>query len=234
LLAETERDLDAAIRADPTLPQALDDLSAIQYARGDFESARINTERAYRADYYLQSPAILFRLFDTAFETAQDERSRHWCAMIRRRLPREWYGTHCWLMLMTWSTDDPNFAGARQLVERTIELTPVAIGPAIAAQLNVQAVGVLARTVPRDSAERVLNRVLARVSKDAPLTSNDQRVLLRLEAGVRLRMGDRDGAIELIRQYLDAVPGSRALLSNSRTFKTLFSDSRLRAPIAAR
>jgi serine/threonine protein kinase/tetratricopeptide (TPR) repeat protein len=229
LLAGAEKDLDAAIRADPALPRALDELSAIQFARGDFERARINTERAYRADYYARAPIILVRLFDTAFETGQDDQARHWCAQIRRRLPKEWYGTHCQLLLMTWTSDEPNMDRARQLIRQAVALTPPAVRRITEAQLTTLSLGVLARSVSSDSVAKVLDRTRAGFMRDTLLTAN-QRELLWHEASVRLRLGDRDGAIELMRQYVDGRPEGRASFANSRIFKTLFDDPRLRAP----
>ena len=230
LLADAEKDLDAAIRADPALPRALDELSAIQFGRGDYERARINTERAYRADYYAQAPGILYRLFDTAFETGQDEHARRWCAQIARRLPNEWYGTHCRLLLMTWTTEQPNADSARQLVARTVASTPVAIRRITEAQLTILALGVVARTVSSDSAAHLLERTLRDLGSDTLLSVNDRRVLLQPEAAVRLRIGDRAGAILLTRQILENRPDGRSSLANSRIFKTLFDDPRLRAP----
>jgi tetratricopeptide (TPR) repeat protein len=162
LLAAAEKDLDSAIRSDPALPRALDVVSLLQVLRGEFERARLTTERAYRADYYVEAQPVLFRLFETAFETGQDSLARRRCALIARRLPREWYGAECRLMLMTWSDDPPNVDSARQIVARAIATTPPAIRRGIEAQLTMLAVGVVARTVPRDSAAHVLEGTRAR------------------------------------------------------------------------
>jgi serine/threonine protein kinase/tetratricopeptide (TPR) repeat protein len=232
MLAEAEKDLDAAIRADPALPRALDDLSAIQFARGDFERARINTERAYRADYYAEAPGILYRLFDTAFETEQDAQARHWCALIARRLPTQWYGAHCRLLLMTWTSEEPKPDSARILVQQVVAVTAPAVRRETEAQLTMLALGVVARSVSADSAATILERTRADFQRDAALDAAVWRELLQPEASVRVRMGDRDGAIELLQQILANRPDRRETLSRSRIFKTLFDDPRLRSPVA--
>jgi hypothetical protein len=104
----------------------------------------------------------------------------------------------------------------------------------ISAQLEVLAAGVVARAVAGDSATRVLERARARAAADPQQDVNSRSVLTLFEAGVHVRLGQRDSAVELIEQYLGSQPGERAKLSNSRIFGTLFSDGRLQAPIAAR
>jgi hypothetical protein len=207
----------------------------IQFARGDFEQARLTTERAYRADYYFQAPDIIYRLFNTTFETGEDDEARNWCALIRRRFHESWFVAYCRLMLMTWSPNEPVSAdSAWQLVAQATASTPVAVQRIISTQLEVLAAGVVARAVPGDSAARVLERARSRSTTDPALDANSRLVLLQLEAGVRARLGQTDSAVVLIKQYIDSRPGERDRLANSRIFGTLFTDPRLHARAAAR
>jgi hypothetical protein len=227
-----ERDLNLAIHGDSTLARALSTLSTIQFARGDFERARLNTERAYRADYYLAQPDILIRLFSTSFEVGQDDEAKEWCALFNRRFPNDWLGAQCRLTLMTWRADEPAHVDtAWKLVTLAIPKTAPAIRPAAELQLKTLAAGVIARAVSSDSATRVLDRTRALAEKDTLLSDNDRRVLQRLEAGVRVRMNDMDTAVDLLEQYLRALPSNHAQLTNSRIFKALINNSpRLRNP----
>ena len=228
-----ERDLNLAVQGDSTLARALSTLGMIQFARGDFERARLNTERAYRADYYLAQPDILFRLFSASFEVGQDDEAKKWCTLFNRRFPNDWLGAQCRLALMTWRADEPaNADTAWKLVTLAIPRTPPAIRPAAELQLKTLAAGVIARTVPGDSAARVLERTRALAEEDTRLSDNDRRELQRIEAGVRMRMNDTDGAVKLLKQYLQSVPSGRAQQTNSRIFKSLFNDPHLRNPDA--
>ena len=226
-----EGDLDRAIQGDSTLARAFSTLSSVQSALGKFERARLNAERAYRADYYMAQPDILFRLFNTAFEVGQDDEAKEWCTLFNRRFPNDWLGAQCRLTLMTWRADEPAHADtAWKLVTLAIPKTPPAIRPAAELQLKTLAAGVIARTVSGDSAARVLEQIRALAEKDTRLSDNDRRVLRRMEAAVRVHMNDTDTAVDLLVQYLRELPSTRAQLANSQIFKTLFNHSRLRDP----
>ncbi len=233
-LADAEKDLISATERDSTLARGLNALSMIQLARGDFEHARLTTERAYLADYFLQAPQILNRLFETAFETEHDSQAQRWCALTARRYPDDWFAAYCKLMLMTWSPGERADAdSAWRLVARARETVPAAVASTITAQLEILVAGVVARAVPGDSAARVVQRTRARAN-DARLDPNGLQVLRRAEAGVRVRLGQPDSAIQLLRQYLIESPEERPMLSNGRIFKALFSDPRLRVPATNR
>jgi tetratricopeptide (TPR) repeat protein len=230
--ALAERDLRAAVERDPSLPRALDALATLQDSRGEFEEARLMLEQAYRADYYEESSQILKRLFEVTFETQDDSAAADWCARIRRRFPDDWFGAHCRLRLMTWGAGERADADSAWLLVRRGEAASAPIQrAAVASQLEVLAAGAIGLAVPGDSAVRVLDRTLARVTADPVLARdvNNGLVLLRLHASVRARLGDRERAIQLLEEYLRQLPSERTRLSHTREFGSLFDDPRLRA-----
>ena len=235
-LDDAERDLLLAAESDTTLSRARDVLSSIQVARGDYERARLTTLHAYRANYYYQTPAILVRLFTTAFETSDDVAARHWCATIRRRTPNDWFGAYCRVQLMTWSDDEPaNADTARLLVTRAIAaLPPMLHRAAIKQQLEILCTGVLVRAVSADSAARALDGALARIREDSTVmqSRNNLVIILGAEARVRARLGQRDQAITLLLRYLELNPEERAAFRNSRAFRSLFTDARLQVSLS--
>jgi serine/threonine-protein kinase len=230
-LASAERDLRHALDADTSLVWALSTLSLIQESRGEYERARLTTEQAYRADYYFQSPVILNRLFNTTFETADDQAAEKHCAAIGRRV-EGWFASYCRLQLMTWSpTERPSADSAWQLVARGAAAAPPVQRSSITAQLELLAAGVIARAVSVDSASNVLERTLARVAADSVLSrdQNNRLTMLLFEARVRLRLGQRDRAVDLLARYLEERSQVRQQLANSRVLGPLFTDPRLQA-----
>jgi TolB-like protein len=230
LLDDAEHDLSAAVEADTTLARALNVLSEIEYERGMLEQARLTTARAYRADAYLESEVILSRLFTITFEIGNDDEARRWCLEIARRFPNSWFIGQCSLMLMAWSpSESPDPDEAWQVAATATASAPDAVRTRTGALLEILVAGVLARAVPGDSAVRVLERVGARAATDPQLVRDEASRLARMqfEAGVRVLMGQHDIALELLREYLGAVPDDRIKLFQSRRFKPLLSDPRL-------
>jgi TolB-like protein len=231
LLDGAERDLRQALNGDSTLIRALNTLSATQYARGELELSRVTAQRAYRQDSWFQAEELLFRLFNTTFETGHDSEARVWCDEIRQRFADSWFVAHCELMLMTWSleaTADSDLAWklAREATARAEDPIRQRVG----AELEVLVAGVLVRAQDADSAMRALERVQARALTHPDLGpgSDAYVVRLHLEAGVRLLLGQSELAIERLNEYFNYVPDERVVLFEFRRFRELRDDPRLR------
>jgi TolB-like protein len=225
LLGDAERDLRAASAADPSRAKALSALSTIQFARNEYALARASAERAYAADAYLdEAREILARLFNIAFEAADDAAAERWCSELRRRFPDFWFGTSCRLALLTWAADSqPDPGRAWTETSRTIEEASPEYRPMIRAQLEMQMAGVLAKVGLSDSAGRVLDRSRARAYGDTTFSRYPDNAieLLPYEAEVRGLIGQRDSAASLMDRYLDLMPDFRRRFLASRRFRGL-------------
>jgi serine/threonine-protein kinase len=232
MLGAVERDLLQALNRDSTLVPALNVLSATQFARGELELSRVTAQRAYRQDNWFQAEELLYRLFNTTFETGYDAEARHWCDEIRKRFPNTWFVAHCELMLMAWSPEavpDPNQAWdmAREAAANAEDPIRQRVRP----WLEILVAGVLARAQHADSAALILDRVrTTRNLADPNLTpGSDAHVVgLNLEAGVRLLLGQKELAIERLNEYFDYLPDERVVLFEFRRFRELRDDPRLR------
>jgi TolB-like protein len=232
MLGAVERDLLQALNRDSTLVPALNVLSATQFARGELELSRVTAQRAYRQDNWFQAEELLYRLFNTTFETGYDAEARHWCDEIRKRFPNTWFVAHCELMLMAWSPEavpDPNQAWdmAREAAANAEDPIRQRVRP----WLEILVAGVLARAQHADSAAHILDRVrTTRNLADPNLTpGSDAHVVgLNLEAGVRLLLGQKELAIERLNEYFDYLPDERVVLFEFRRFRELRDDPRLR------
>jgi hypothetical protein len=216
--------LRAVSEADTTLVDGLGVLSTLHFGRGEFEQAYLLAERAWRADAFHREPQEgLSRLFTYSFEAEEDLASDRWCRAYAARLPDDWFGSFCRLTLMAWSRSVPSEPdSALAIAARGIALAPRVIRPVVGAQLHTTAAGSLAAAGRRADARRVLGSVRAALAAN-PETAREPfgTDLLRMEAEVRLLLGDRDTARALIRQYLMRLPGRETQLLASRRLRGL-------------
>jgi tetratricopeptide (TPR) repeat protein len=222
--ARAERLLRQVSEADTTLADALSTLGSLHFDRGEFEQAYVAAERAWRADAWLRDPQeTLGRLFIYAFEAEEDADAERWCTQYGARIPDDWFGGFCRLMLMTWGTGPaPPADSALSIALRAEGQAPRVIRSVVGAQLRTQAAGALARAGKRDDAKRVLEEVRTTVAAN-PLAAREPfgTELLEIEAGVRLRLGERDTAAALLRELLRRQPDRGARLTASRRFREL-------------
>ena len=226
LLEQAERDLRAAVDADPTLASAWSTLSALAYQKSEFVEAKLAAQRAYEEDAYLSlADQILWRLFTTSYDLEQFVEAIHWCDEGRRRFERDPRFTECRLWTMTLSGVTPDVPAAWALLERLAELTPQRDWPLTQRRAQMALAGVLARAGLADSARRV-----AVAARGTPAIDT-RGSLLSFEAFVRTLLGDRDEAIELLKRYLTANPEDRAGMAKDYTWwwRNLRSDPRFLA-----
>jgi hypothetical protein len=113
---EAEKDLRAAIAANPTQAGALNVLSAIQYVKFDEVESHNLAQRAYEADAYLTAaPDILWRLYATSYDLEQFVNAQKWCDEANDRFPRTVVATRCrlWIMTAKGQSRDPAEAWRR-------------------------------------------------------------------------------------------------------------------------
>lgn len=218
-LDSAEQDLRAALRIDRGLPLALSTLGRIESGTGRFAAALITKEDAYRADRYEQPIEKLMDLFDAYFEAGQDGNAAEKCDETANRFPASWVVARCRLKLMAWGATvaaDPD--SAWWWVRRGTDIAEETVRPGARMQLEILAAGVLARLGMADSGRAVLARVRSSAGPDAPL---DTLAGLRLEAGVRLLLGDIGRARAIIDDYLERRPSARNELAGSRVLAGL-------------
>ena len=222
--ATAERILREVSEADTTLADALATLGALHFDRGEFEQAYVAAERAWRADAWHRDPQeTLGRLFIYGFEAEEDVEAERWCLQYGARFTDDWFGGFCRLMLMTWGTGAAAPAdSALAIASRAEAQAPRVIRPVVSAQLRTLAAGALARAGRNGEAQQVLSEVRNAVAAN-PQAAREPfgTELLEIEAGVRLRLGERDTAGALLRELLRRQPERAIRLTASRRFREL-------------
>jgi serine/threonine-protein kinase len=205
LLDSAQSDLEAAVRADPTLATVHAVLSQLYYSppREDLVAVVLEARAAYEADAYLRdAETIVDRLFWASHDLAQFPEARRWCDEGGRRFPQNWRFTECqlWLLLIPGADLDVPLSWA--LAARADSFTPPPQRPFRQRLRQYLVAGVLGRRGLRDSAEHVFER--ARTT-DAAIDAEQD--LPGYEAVMRAQMGDNDGAITLLKRYVATHPG---------------------------
>jgi DNA-binding SARP family transcriptional activator/TolB-like protein len=226
LLRAAERDLQAALAITPDLPRSQSLLSAVLFSEGRYEEARTAARRALDADAYLtDANEIANRMFTSSFEIGDDVEAGHWCDEVRRRQANQWPAAYCDLLLLGWSsTGRPDPRKALLLLENSGSADPEPLRLNMRPRLMVLTAAVLARAGDPDSANAILERARAAAPQDIEL--------IYLEAGVRLLMDERNRSMELLRQYFQVNPSSKARVANGRMFRPLREDAEFRAAAA--
>nr|ANY58126.1 Protein kinase [uncultured bacterium] len=230
-LERAERDLRAAVAADPSFALGWGSLARLLLVRGSLAEAGVAARRALAADAYLEdADALLLRLFFTALGQADYGAARDACGRGARMFPGSWRFVECRLTLLREdSSRPPDPALAWRLVAELERMDP---GPRARAAgrgyaplyRRLAAAAVSARAGDADSARAVL----ARARRDAAADSASRVSLAYDEAYVLLVLGERDAARHRLKEYAAARPELRAYLPRDPLFRDLY------APRAAR
>lgn len=230
LLANAERDLRAAVIADPSRAHAWNTLGLLHYMRGEFREARLTLNRGIEADAYLSEAATnLQLLFFTALELGDPDSARVWCALGVTRFARDPRFTQCDLIVLGWTgrsrRDAARAWGAVDDMERR-DSGAVLAGTWGFRRMMVAAV--LVRAGLRDSAEAVLRTTRER----AP----DAGAILDLElyeACVLATLGAWDRSLERLGAYLRRMPQDADWVAHTRWFQPLRDNPAFQALLAA-
>jgi TolB-like protein len=204
-LQRARRDLEEAVRLDPTLASAFATLSHL-YAWIDERSATVlAAQRAYEEDAYLETAdEVLWRLIAGLYDQESFNEARRWCDVGGSRFPDHFRFAQCRLMVMTTRAAEADPETGWALVDRIRELVPGGDhNPQYAVSLTYQG-GILARASLPDSANQVLRRArdLSRPEADP------HRDIFLHEAAMRATsLGDLDGAIDLLKDFAAVNPG---------------------------
>jgi DNA-binding SARP family transcriptional activator/TolB-like protein len=227
LLERAERDLRAAVAAEPTLASAWGRLSFVLTLRGHLADADLASRRAMENDAYLEDAAGLLRRRYYAALSLEDYRAAgDACGQGHRAFPRDWFFVECRLTLLRLDDSRPaDPALAWRLVAELDALEPPAAAAAAGRTYapiyrRMVAAAVSARAGDADRARAEMARARLEAAVDA-----ESRVSLAYdEAYLLLLLGDRGGARERIEVYRALRPPSlRPFIDRDPLVRTLLS-----------
>ncbi|HEV2146857.1 MAG TPA: hypothetical protein VGR37_05530 [Longimicrobiaceae bacterium] len=203
LLQGAREDLEAAVRADPSLAGSHSALSHLYYQFDDVTGVVLAARRAYEEDAYLDAAnEVLWRLVTGLYDLQQFTEARRWCSEGVRRFPGDHRFTECQLLMMTTPEVAPDVGRAWSLADRLASVAPEPRRVHEALKGRILAAGAIARAGMPDSARAVLQRTEQRLDH----TVDPNFELLILAAHMRVIAGDEDGAIRALRRYAAVNP----------------------------
>ncbi|HEU4993594.1 MAG TPA: protein kinase [Gemmatimonadaceae bacterium] len=210
VLVDAESTLTKAVAINKNQAGAWDALSDLAYRKPDLAAVTSYALRAYESDAYLRSArSILERLFYAYYNTEQFTEAMRYLNLFKSRFPndRKYFERRILMYRTRYQTPDVDSAWAyyRQLVQAM----PEAMRPLGSRKAQMLMGGVLANAQLPDSARSVLLRAR---SDSAQLDPGKELPIN--EAAVRVMLGDKDIAVDLISQYLTANPSHRRGFAN--------------------
>jgi eukaryotic-like serine/threonine-protein kinase len=225
LLRTAEEDLRLATEIDPSRATAWNVLSMVFYHKYNRVEANLAARRAYEEDAYLGAAReVIWRLYATSYDLEQFPDAVQWCDLGAKRYPRDYQFAACKLWLMTPFGRKTDVDEAWRLLGELQQRVPPAAWDAHRGLYNMLVAIPIARAGLRDSAERVIAR--SRAGRDV----DPRGELIGHEAIVRALIGDNEGSIKLITQYLTSHPEHREGLMRANTWwwRALQDDPRFR------
>ncbi|AHG91672.1 protein kinase [Gemmatirosa kalamazoonensis] len=207
LLDSARADLEKATTLNPRQAGAWATLSHLYYQVATPTEVQIAAQRALEADEFLSNAdVILGRLFLSSYDLGQFDKAEQWCGELGRRFAAIPLAVRCRLYLLTTKNKAPDVALAWRLADSVVARAPAAQRPAQRLFMDMLVGAVIARasrTTPAlaDSARHVVRRATG----DA--TIDPARDAAYTGAWVYSLLGDRDAALQLLREYLAANPG---------------------------
>jgi TolB-like protein len=203
LLTGARADLEAAVDRDPSLASAHAMLSFLFAGMGDAVNSVLSARRALEEDAYLRGADRIYdRLFYAQYELEQIRDAKRWCDEGYTRFPGNYRFAECKLWLAATPFEEPEVDAAWDWLTQLDSLSPEALRPYKVAVGRIMVAGVLRRAALPDSAENVLAGI------DRSERVDPQRQLFIYEAAIRATTGDPDGALDALRRWVAATPGS--------------------------
>jgi serine/threonine-protein kinase len=221
LLDAAYRDLLAATTSDPRLIQAWLTLSEVYEWKGSPSEAGMALENAAEADAFaLTDESLLERAYQSAVNRMDFDKARERCTA--GRLYNHPTLRECELSLLAHTgRNEEDVQRAWSELARLDSLAPT---QEWLAQRRFFVAAVLARAGRPDSALNVMRRARERVADEVELTN-----LMMMEAWVRTLIGDLDGAVELLDNYLHRMPAELDFVDGHPWFQTLHDHPGFRA-----
>jgi serine/threonine-protein kinase len=209
-LAQSESALVRATRINKYQAGAWSELSALYYRKPDLQAVIGAALKAYEADAYLRDARnIIIRLFYASYNLEQFPEASSWLGRFKERFPNDRFYDEGRILLYRTHLGEPNIDSAWHYQREFLSRTPEAQREFEARRTRMLVAGAIARAafaVPglKDSARHVL------LSARAPTPALDpKKDLPPNEAAVRVMLGDKDIAVELIKDYLTVNPAHR-------------------------
>jgi TolB-like protein len=217
-LAElAEEDLRAATAADPSRVFAHVSLADLLRLRGNFQEASIAARHALEADPFLinAEKETLFILSQVWLDLGDIQRASRWNDEGRRRFPAEPSFTAAKLVILAgWGGVLGAVDTAHVLLEEMEEVFNVPSW----SYGRLQVAAVLAQHGMVDSAQAVLEQVQSS-SSSGPWRNY-------FEANVRLHLGQKERALDLLGQFLESLPQRKSYIARDWWWEPLREDSR--------
>ena len=230
MASAAERDLRAAVSAEPELARGWYALSVLLPYLGRAVEADEAARQALEFDAYLtEAREVMASLFFNLLYRERFDEARHWCNEGRRRFPTNPNFRSCELRVLGWSARDRGAIGQAWRLLDTIEAAEVSDqSPLDPVDRRLMIAAVIARAGLSDSAENVLTRLHA----ETPQPVLEQAAFE--EAGVRVLLGEHEEAMRLLRIFLAGNPQMRETMAKNPWFRALTAypafDSLVAAP----
>jgi serine/threonine-protein kinase len=219
-----EADLRAALDRDSTRARAWATLSDLLWYKGSTAEASLAAQRALREDTYLTDAlGIYTELFFNDLMLGEFARAAEWCERGRQTFPRHWRFLECELTLLRHDVDArPNPGRAWELVKELERLDPVEKARAEGRLYHTIYRRIVAATISARAGRPDIAR--AEIARARRLTAGNSVLSMDLaydEAYLRLVLGERARATELLRSYVEARPMARDYLARDPLLRDL-------------
>ncbi len=223
-LAKAESDLRAALDRDSTLANAWATLAFLFVTKGSFAEARLAAERALQVDAYLEDGYNVYvELFFSSLMLSDFEQAALWAHRGRLSFPGHWRFVEFELTLMRHDLDaTPDPDRAWELVAELEQLDPPDKAREAGRQYHTIYRRVVAATISALAGHSDIAR--AEIARAIDATEGDPTLRLDLaydEAYLRLVLGERERAAELLRNLVEARPVLRSQLARDPLFRDL-------------
>jgi DNA-binding SARP family transcriptional activator/TolB-like protein len=222
-----EADLRAATAADASLASAWSTLSQVLRFKLDLEEAEFAARRAYEKDAYLRNvDQVLDVLHRTTLFLERPAESTRWCHLGRSKFPGDWRFVQCELTILSHpSSVPPDPRRALELLKELEDMDPVAKARVAGrsyhpAYRTVRAAAVLARAGQPKRARSLLDRARDQAGDDSTVNL----LLAYDEAYLRLLLGEKERAFQLVARYVRSRPNLKPYALRDPHFRALWSD----------
>jgi eukaryotic-like serine/threonine-protein kinase len=230
LLASAERDLRAAVAANPSQASAWSSLSHLLFNTIQTGEAKLAARKSYLADpYRVGADKVIFRLFSSSLDLEDRAEARYWCGEGYRRFPSDPLFTECQLEQFALKGEPPDIGRAWRLARECERLAPGDQRELQRLRARMFVAMALVRAALPDSARAIA----AGAEGDSAVDPDGELVFLH--AAVQTMLGDRNAAFRVLARYFTADPRRRFHLAKDDTWwlRDLRSDSRWKQLIGA-
>ncbi len=222
-LAASEQDLRDAVGGMPTLARAWARLSQMLRYTGRFAEAEEAAKRALDADAFLLEARAVYRtLLFTALNLERYDEARSWCAQGRTRFPADVEFRHCELRILGWSGRGRGAIKQAWRIVDSLDQTGTRTG-VYPAERRLLLATLYARSGEADSARSLLREARSTSGQDSTAAW-----FLFAESNVRLLLGERRAALDLIARALAESPQLRDYVRRAVWFAPLHTDAEFR------